>query len=259
MAAASRACGLRRAGHEQLQVVVDLGDRADCRAGGLDAVALLDGDRGGNSLNGLRLRLVHAVEELPCVGAERLDVATLPLGIDRIEGETRLTRPTGACEDDERPCGKVEVDALEIILRDAAKAYPVLVGHRSGRGEGRYIRRNLRGIPVATRALEILCSQENALAHYLAGLELHRGTRRNRHVDVWLVRVPADPGTSQAYLKHSEVTKLHAVSLGEGIGDVIERALDDIEDIALDESGLVADGNDEVAFGQVGHDEEVKG
>jgi hypothetical protein len=34
--------------------------------------------------------------------------------------------------------------------------------------------------------------------------------------------------------------------------------LDDIEDIALDESGLVADGNDEVAFGQVGHEEVVK-
>ena len=46
------------------------------------------------------------------------------------------------------------------------------------------------------------------------------------------------------------------------LGDVIQGALDDIEDIALDESGFVADGDHEIALGEVGHGrseiEEVK-
>ena len=38
-----------------------------------------------------------------------------------------------------------------------------------------------------------------------------------------------------------------------GIGDVIKGALDDIKDIALNESGFIADGNDKFALGKVGH------
>jgi hypothetical protein len=35
---------------------------------------------------------------------------------------------------------------------------------------------------------------------------------------------------------------------------VIKSALDDVENIALDEACLVADGDDEIAFGESGHD-----
>ncbi len=45
---------------------------------------------GGNALDRVDLRLVHAVEELAGVGAEGLDVAPLPLGIQRVEDERRL-------------------------------------------------------------------------------------------------------------------------------------------------------------------------
>ena len=36
------------------------------------------------------VRLLHHLEELARVGGERLDVAALPLGVDRVEGEARL-------------------------------------------------------------------------------------------------------------------------------------------------------------------------
>ena len=135
-AVASWAGGRRGAGHQELQVVVDLGDCADRGAGGLDAIALLDGDRRGNPLDGGRLRLVHTVKELTRVGTEGLDIAALTLRVDGVEGEARLARAAGAGDDNERPCGKVEVDALEIVLRDASEAYHRKIGHQLGIGAG---------------------------------------------------------------------------------------------------------------------------
>ena len=44
----------------------------------------------------LDIGLLHQLEELARIGAERLDVAPLPLGIDGVEGEAGLARcPTG--------------------------------------------------------------------------------------------------------------------------------------------------------------------
>ena len=40
--------------------------------------------------------LLHPLEELPRVGRQRLDVAALPLGVDRVEGERRLARAADA-------------------------------------------------------------------------------------------------------------------------------------------------------------------
>ena len=50
-------------------------------AGGL----LLDGDGGGEPLDGVDVGLLHEPEELPRVGAQRLDVAALSLGEDGVE------------------------------------------------------------------------------------------------------------------------------------------------------------------------------
>ena len=127
-AAALRAKGLGQPGHQDFEVIVDLGDGAHGRAGGLDVVGLLDGDGGGDAVNGVDLRLVHAVHELPGVGAESLDVAALALGVDGIEGEAGLAAAAGARDDVEFPERNIEVESLQIILSDAANLDGVALG-----------------------------------------------------------------------------------------------------------------------------------
>ena len=119
-AAAIGAGAFRQAGHQDFQVIVDLRDRADGRAGGLDVVGLLDGDGRRDAVDGIDLRLVHALHELPGIGAEGLDVAALALRVDGIEGEAGLPAAAGAGDDVELPERDIEVEALQIILADTA-------------------------------------------------------------------------------------------------------------------------------------------
>jgi hypothetical protein len=70
--------------------------------------------------------LLHTLQELARVGGEGLDVAPLPLGVDRVEGEGRLARAGGPRDDGERPPRDLEIEALEIVLPRAADDDPVL-------------------------------------------------------------------------------------------------------------------------------------
>ena len=104
---------------EQPQVVVDLGHRADRRARVARGRLLVDRDRRREPLDRIDVGLLHQAEELPRVGRERLDVAALPLGVDRVEGEARLAGPGEAGDDDQRVPGQLEVDVLEVVLAGA--------------------------------------------------------------------------------------------------------------------------------------------
>ncbi len=72
-------------------MVGELGHRSDGRARGTDWIGLVDGNSGRNAFYRFRLWLVHPFEELARVSGERFDIAALALGIDRIEGKTRLS------------------------------------------------------------------------------------------------------------------------------------------------------------------------
>ena len=113
--AADRAVRLADAGVEQAQVVVDLGDRADRRprvaAGGL----LVDRDGRRQPLDEVDVRLVHLAEELSRVGGQRLDVAPLPLGEDRVERQARLARPGQAGEHDHRVAREFELERPKLV------------------------------------------------------------------------------------------------------------------------------------------------
>ena len=63
-----RAGGGGEAGKEEFDVVIDFRDGADGRAGGFDAVRLLDGDSGRDAFDRVDAWFVHAVEELARVG-----------------------------------------------------------------------------------------------------------------------------------------------------------------------------------------------
>src|SRR5713226_4975982 len=101
---------------EHAQVVVDLGDGADGRARVLRRRLLLDRDRRRQALDRVHLGLLHLLEKLPRVGGERLDVAALALGVDRVEGQRRFPGPREPRDDDELVARDLEVDVLQIVL-----------------------------------------------------------------------------------------------------------------------------------------------
>ena len=59
-------------------------------------------------------------EELSGVGGEALDVSSLSLGVERVEGEARLPRAGHAGHHDELLLRQVDVDGLEVVLAGAA-------------------------------------------------------------------------------------------------------------------------------------------
>ena len=101
------------------QVVVDLGDRADrgprVARGGL----LVDRDRRREPLDEVDVGLLHLPEELARVGRQRLHVASLALGVDRVEGERGLAGAGQAREHDQAVTGELERDVLEVVLTGA--------------------------------------------------------------------------------------------------------------------------------------------
>ena len=110
---------------QHAQVVVDLGDRADRRARVVRRRLLLDRDRRGQPLDVVDVGLFHHGQELPGIGRQRLDVAALPLGVDRVERERRLARSRQARDHDQPVAGQVEVDASEVVRARTADANDV--------------------------------------------------------------------------------------------------------------------------------------
>jgi hypothetical protein len=71
----------------------------------------------GQALDEVDVGLVHLPEELPRVRRQRLDVAPLALGEDRVEREAGLARAGQPGEHDHRVAGQVEVDVAQVVLR----------------------------------------------------------------------------------------------------------------------------------------------
>ena len=131
--AAVGAVGRRERAVENAQVVVDLRHGRDNGARIAARRVLLDGDRRREALDLLDVGLLHAVEELARVGGERLDVAALSLGVERVEGEGRLAAPREPGDDGQGVAGDRDVDSLQVVdlgvLDDNA-------GERRGRSNG---------------------------------------------------------------------------------------------------------------------------
>ena len=112
----------RGAGIEELQVVIQLRHRAHRGPAGAHRVGLVDGDRGWDAVDLVDRRAVHAVQELPGIGGERLHVATLALGVQGVEDETGLARAAGPGDDGEFRRAQIEVEVLEVVLPSASDA-----------------------------------------------------------------------------------------------------------------------------------------
>ena len=120
LTAATSAVGASDAGEQQPHVVVNLGRRAHGGPRIANAVFLADGDGGGNAVDAIDIGLFHPLKELASVGRQRLDVPALPLGVDRVEGERRFSRPADTGHDDQLAGGQRHVDVLEVVGACAA-------------------------------------------------------------------------------------------------------------------------------------------
>ena len=80
---------------------------------------LVDRDRRAEPLDEVDVGLVHLAQELAGVRRQRLDVAPLALGEDRVEGQAGLPGAGQPGEDDEGVARQVERDVLEVVLPGA--------------------------------------------------------------------------------------------------------------------------------------------
>ena len=87
---------------------------------------LLDGDRGREAVDQIDVGLLHLLEKLARVGRQRLDVAALPFGVNRVEGERRLARARQPGDDRELVPRNIDVDIAKVMNAGAAYGYPAL-------------------------------------------------------------------------------------------------------------------------------------
>ncbi len=119
-AIAGRAMHGAEAREQQAEMVEDLGrgpDRGTCAA---RRRRLLDGDRRREPVDAVHVGARQPLEELPGVGRDRLDVAALSLGVERVEGQRGLPRARHARDHREPPSRQVEVEVLEVVLAGPA-------------------------------------------------------------------------------------------------------------------------------------------
>ena len=153
-AAAVRAVRLADRGPKEAQVVVDLRDGADGGAGRARGGLLLDGDGGGETVDGVDVGALHLVEELAGVGGEGFDIAALAFGVDGVKREGALAGAGQAGDDREGVAGDANGDVFEVVLTRAAHSD---VRDAGGGGWGRAcqaprIRHCCRAVVLAGRA-----------------------------------------------------------------------------------------------------------
>ena len=101
---------------QEAQVVVDLRHGPDRRARVARGRLLIDRDRRREPLDRVHVGLVHLPEELTRVRRQRLHVAALTLGVDRVERQRALARARQARDHHQRVAWQRQRDVLEVVL-----------------------------------------------------------------------------------------------------------------------------------------------
>jgi len=143
---------VRGTGVKQLEVVGQLGHRAHRRPRAAHRIGLVDRNRRRHTFDPVHLRLVHAVEKLPGVGREGLDIAALPLGVQRVEHQRGFARAGHTGDHGEAIQRQIERQVAQIVLACAANADGRRLGIGCGHDEGdESKRRDSNGEPGADR------------------------------------------------------------------------------------------------------------
>src|SRR5690606_9664495 len=100
----------------QLQIIVQLRHGAHGGPRGAHRVALINGNGRGYAQDAVDGGFVHAIQELPRISGESLDIASLTLGIDGVEGQGRLARSADASDDDQLSRRQRQVEVAQVVL-----------------------------------------------------------------------------------------------------------------------------------------------
>ena len=122
---------MAQARKQQLEVIVQLGHGAHRRTRAAHGVGLVDGNGGGYALDLVHRRFVHAVQKLPRIGAESLDIPALAFGVQGVKHQTRFAGAAGPGHHGQLTGADVQIDVFEVVLTGAANANKTL-----GHGEG---------------------------------------------------------------------------------------------------------------------------
>ena len=104
-----------QSGEQQSEVIIDFSRRPDRRSGIPDAYFLLNGNGRGYTFNIITFRLAHSAKKLPSIGRKTLHIATLALGIERIESQRRLSAARKPCNDHETVSRDTYIYIFQIV------------------------------------------------------------------------------------------------------------------------------------------------
>ena len=93
-------------------------------------VFMRDGDGRWDAVDSFGIGLLQPLQELACVGRKALDIASLPLGIERVERQACLTAAADAAKRHQLVPGNIDVDLPQVMNADAAES-DALLGQES--------------------------------------------------------------------------------------------------------------------------------
>lgn len=94
---------------------------------------------------------------------------------------------------------------------------------------------------------------QNLLAHDFSRREFHGGARRDDHVNFRFVRITPEAGLGQPDFEDAEISQFDIIARREAFGDAVKGLLNDGEGLLLGDADSLADFDDHIAFGEVGH------
>ena len=100
---------------QELEIIVDLGDRTYGRTRVTRTDFLLNGYGGRYTVNAVHVGFLHTPEELPRVGAEALHVAALTFGIERVERQRRFAAAAHARDHNHLVARDIHAHVLQVV------------------------------------------------------------------------------------------------------------------------------------------------
>ena len=111
-----RAIGDTDPGVKKPQIIIYLRHGSDRGTRIVRRRLLIDGDGWGKAVDGIDVRLRKVAEKLSGIARERLHIASLPLGKDRIEGQRGFSGSRHTRKDDEGVFRYLDIDILEVVF-----------------------------------------------------------------------------------------------------------------------------------------------
>ena len=128
LTAALGAVGHAHPSVKQAKIVVDLRYGTHGGAGVARRGFLVDGDGGGQPLDGVDVRLFHLPQKHARVGGQALHIAALPFGINGVKSQAGFAGPAQAREHHQLVARDLQCDVFQIMFARAANDELVLQG-----------------------------------------------------------------------------------------------------------------------------------